>query len=787
MGKRLYSLVMFLVVSVLGGLLVAGLGVPAAGIASDAGKAGVAALDTLPAELETPPQAERSRVLMSDGSLLSYFYNENRVYRPLNEISLIMRQAQVGIEDHRFYEHGAMDLTATLRALVSNARGVTQGASTLTQQYVKLVQVSAAEARGDKLAMAKAQENTVTRKVQELRYAIAVEKRLTKDEILERYLNIAYYGGGAYGVEAAARHYFNVSSSKLTLAQAALLSGLVRNPVGTDPVRFPHLALERRNNVLDRLASNDVKLITVEEAEKAKAEGLKLKVTKSRLGCANSPFPLVCQYVEKSLLASPSLGPDEASRKDVLYRGGLTIQTQINPKVQRAAEKAIAARFDPRDPVISVMAMIQPGTGQILAMAQSRPKMGGAKQGGTYYNYAVTAKMGGAEGYQGGSTFKAFTAAAALDNDFAASQSYNSPGTKDFTGQIFKSCEGNFRSSKFPVTNAGSRSYGNINMFQAATNSVNTYFVQLEQDVGLCEVTGMAEKLGLKLALGGSLKERFQYIPSFTLGAAEISPLSMAEAYATFAARGLHCNAVIISAIKAKDGTNFEVPSANCKQVIDKSVADVINKVFQGPFTSGTARPAAIPGYQMAGKTGTEDGNRAIWTVGYTPEIVGAAMIAKDKANTKFWKARRYALRGARMPYSGTYISGSSGTEAGGWIFRPSMAAAIRILDIKPRAFAEPGQEALYGKRTLVPSCSGLGISACEARLKAAGFKTGKIWEYSNYGVGALVGLTPTGQQPKNTKIYLRLSRGPAPQKPSPTPTKSTAPTPTPTKKGRKP
>jgi membrane peptidoglycan carboxypeptidase len=415
--------------------------------------------------------------------------------------------------------------------------------------------------------------------------------------------------------------------------------------------------------------------------------------------------------------------------------------------------------------------------------------MGPAKQGGTFYNYSVTKRMGGAEGYQGGSTFKAFTAAAALENDFAASQTYRAPGHMDFTGKIFNSCRGAFRSSRFPVTNAGGRSYGSINMFQAATNSVNTYFVQLEQDVGLCEVTSMADKLGLKLSLGGSLKENFQYIPSFTLGAAEIAPLSMAEAYATFAARGLHCNAVIISGIKAKDGTNFEVPSANCKQVIDKDVADVINKVFQGPFTSGTARPAAIPGYQMAGKTGTEDGNRAIWTVGYTPEIVGAAMIAKDKANVKFWKPRRYALRGARMPYSGTYIAGASGMEAGGWIFKPSMTAAIRILDIQPRSFAEPGQEALYGKRILVPSCSGLGISACENRLKEAGFKTGKIWEYSNYAVGALVGLTPTGQQPKNTKIYLRLSRGPVPKKPEPSkePTKAPSPAPTPPKKKGKP
>ncbi|NMD45832.1 MAG: transglycosylase domain-containing protein, partial [Propionibacterium sp.] len=308
LGKRLYSLVMFLVVSVLGGLLVAGLAVPLAGMTAEVGKTTATAMDSLPAELTAPPQAQRSRVLLADGSTLVNFYEENRQYVPLSKIAPVMQKAQIAIEDHRFYEHGAMDLQGTMRALVSTVRGNTQGASTLTQQYVKMVQISAAMARGDAEGVQKAQENTIARKIQELRYAIALEKKFTKDQILEFYLNIAYYGDGSYGVEAAAMNFFGVHASKLNLQQAAMLAGMVRNPVGTNPRTsgLELVTLQRRNDVLDRMAQKDVAAITPQEAAAAKAKKLALIKPKPKLhGCANAEFPFICDYVERTLLASP--------------------------------------------------------------------------------------------------------------------------------------------------------------------------------------------------------------------------------------------------------------------------------------------------------------------------------------------------------------------------------------------------------------------------------------------------------------------------------------------------
>ncbi|MDN5564004.1 MAG: transglycosylase domain-containing protein, partial [Luteococcus sp.] len=253
-GNNAYHLAWFAALSVLSGLLVAGLALPAAYLTGSVVKAGAASLESLPAELSIGPQSERSKVLMADGSTLAEFYAENRVYVPLSKISPIMRTAQVAIEDDRFFEHGAIDFRGTARAALRSASGSTQGGSTLTQQYVKQVQIEAAVVAGDDEGVQKAQEQTLTRKVRELRYAVATEKKLTKSQILERYLNIAYYGDGAYGVEAAARHYFNTTAEKLTLPQAALLAGLVQNPVATDPVNNPTAAINRRSIVLNRMA-----------------------------------------------------------------------------------------------------------------------------------------------------------------------------------------------------------------------------------------------------------------------------------------------------------------------------------------------------------------------------------------------------------------------------------------------------------------------------------------------------------------------------------------------------
>jgi membrane peptidoglycan carboxypeptidase len=741
MGGLAYSLVMFVVVSVLAGVLVAGLFIPFAGMAGVTSNAAATELQSLPAELATPVPATRSKVLMGNGRTLAFFYDENRVPVKLKNIAPIMQTAQIAVEDHRYYEHGALDFKGTMRALVRNsaAGGTTQGGSSLTQQYVKMVQIEACQAKGDTQCVRDAQAPTMQRKIRELRYAIAMEKKFTKDEILERYLNIAYYGEGAYGVEAAARHYYSTKASELTLPQAAMLAGLVQNPDSNNPVRNPSAALDRRDVVINRMV--ELKLITLDQAREAKQAGFDQKdVTKTRNGCVGTRYPFLCDYVRRTLLNTPSLGKTEDDRKNMINRGGLIIQTAIDPKTQDLAQKRVSAVVGPRDPVISTMNMIQPGTGLIIAMAQSRPVMGNnAKKGQTYWNLAAEPAMGGIQGYQAGSTFKLFTLAAALEKGIPISKRFNAKSPLNFTGRRFTSCRGRERIwDRWSVRNAVGHSK-TIGMLEAAQFSVNTYFIQLELAAGMCRVTKMAARTGVKVGarIGQppvDIVREFQDKPSFTLGTVEVSPLSMAEAYATFAARGIHCDPIIVSKITTRSGKNLAVPDANCRRVVDKDVADGVNKVLKSVVDKGTGKRAKIyDGRAIAGKTGTIDSNEAVWFAGYTPEIAGVAMISVDNTKRPFIKRgsgyyRRGGVKGYRVPSTGVYLEGSGSGDAGMKIWRPVMQKYFQ--QIPKTGFSQPPRKIDVGKQVKVPSLSGMSIAAATRKLERRGFTVERRYVY---------------------------------------------------------
>ena len=501
------SVAMFLAISVLCGLLLSGLAVPFVALTSGLAKAASDSMQYLPTEFETPPQSQKSRILMADGSELANFFAENRTYVALDQISPLMQKAQVAIEDHRFYEHGAIDIQGLGRAVLRTLSGSTQGASTLTQQYVKQVQIETALIRGDEDAAAAAQAVSIERKIREMRYAMAVEERLSKNEILERYLNIAYYGDGAYGVEAAAHHYWNTTAKDLTLAQAAMLAGIVQNPVAFNPVKNPEKAIERRNQVLKRMASSEVGAITKEEADAAMQEGFdKSNLQTTPNGCTASQFPILCDYVVRTLTSDqmPSLGSTAEERTNRLKRGGLTIKTLIDPEAQQAAEAAVSQTVGAKDPVWGGSVLIQPSTGLITAMAQSRTKLGSG-EGETWQNVNVSTQYGGIEGFQPGSTFKPFVIGAALEQGVPTSTTFDAPQTMQFKGQKFKNCEGTFTFQGSWEPKNYDKAYGVIDMLKAAQNSVNTYFIQLEAKVGICASIDMAQKLGVKLADGTAM------------------------------------------------------------------------------------------------------------------------------------------------------------------------------------------------------------------------------------------------------------------------------------------
>lgn len=783
LGKRLYSLLMFFVVSTVGGLLVAGLVVPTAGVAAEVTKSAALLVDQIPAEFETPPQAVGSKVFMADGTELTQFYDDNRVYVPLSEISPIMQAAQIAVEDQRFYHHGALDLRGTLRALVQTSSGNTQGGSTLTQQYVKLVLLDKAVKDEDKEGIAAAKNRTFARKVLELRYAIALEQKISKDDILERYLNLAFYGDRSYGVQAAAHHYFNTTAKELNLPQAAMLAGLVRNPATTDPVNHEKLALERRNNVLDVMVST--KTITPAEAAEAKKVPFDRSLIQPiKHGCIGSRYPHLCSIVEKTLInMMPSLGPDRTSRENLLNRGGLTIHTEIDPRTQDAAQSAVSNFIHPTDPVIATMTIMQPGTGLIKAAAQSRPEIGNGP-GQTFWNYTMDKVRGGAEGYFGGSTFKAFTIAAAIEKGLSTQTSFDSPSRLTFAGDLFRTCDGTVaawgRRTGVPwtVTTGGG---GYYDMYTAARRSSNTYFVQLEQATGLCEVTTMAQKLGLQTAVGKEINDRSYQNPSFTLGTAEVTPISLANAYATLAARGKRCNPIILKSAVSPEGKEYEVPPADCQQVIPEAVADATNEVLRQPFRGGTAASANIPGYDLAGKTGTDTNAPTIWMVGYSPQLAGAAMITVDKKAPRYAKLRneQRSLEGAPIRGGTARLAGSSGRETGAGIWKPAMTVALEGLE--RGHFVAPPRETRVGHVVNIPSCAGKNLDQCRQALVEAGFSTRLVHVSSNRPRGTFLGISPSGRANQGATIRLQVSSGPAP-KPTSAPPSSAPPTTSPPK-----
>ena len=283
--RVLSHLVVMVAVAAVLGVVVAGLAIPFAGIAGIGARNVARTMDNLPEELKTEDLSQRTTILDANGNRLASLYDENRITVPLKGISRTMVKALVAIEDYRFYQHGALDLKGTLRALITNQAnsGVVQGGSSITQQLVKLTLLSQAKTKAEKKA---ATDDTYARKLKELRYAIALEQEHSKDWILERYLNTAYFGDGAYGVQAAAKHYFDVNARDLNLRQSALLAGLVKNPTGYDPTNFPDRAIERRDVVLDRMA--ELNVVPREKAEKNKLKDLGLNVQEVDNGCVNS-------------------------------------------------------------------------------------------------------------------------------------------------------------------------------------------------------------------------------------------------------------------------------------------------------------------------------------------------------------------------------------------------------------------------------------------------------------------------------------------------------------------
>ena len=662
------------------GVLLAGAVLPFVAVGALAARQVSEAVDRMPADLRMEPLPLRTELLDRHGTLVGLFYEQNRINASLANVAPVMQQAVLAIEDARFYEHGALDLRGTLRAFVQNQAQdeVEQGGSSITQQLVKMTLVNQARTAKERKA---ATRPTYARKLRELRYAIGVEKSHDKKWILERYLNTAYFGDGAHGVEAASQHFFSRSASEVTLPQAALLAGMVKNPTGYDPTVNPHAARQRRDLVLDRMA--ELGMLSPVTAARAQRGGLDLSITPAPNGCVDSAAPFFCDYVHQYLLKKRILGPTIKAQERVLNTGGLSIVTSLDMRMQRAAETSVRRHVHPTDQAIGGLAMVEPATGAVRALAQSRPMGPNQKRGQTFLNYVIPRLYGHANGFQAGSTFKVFVLATAIHQGIPLNSRIRAPERIAIPVNRYRTCDGRLRSTETwaPRNSTGS---GTFNLYTGTRQSVNTFYAQLELRTGLCQPYRLAKRMGIRLP------EQDAMVPAFTLGVAETNPLSMAEAYATFAARGVHCFSNPLTQIRAPDGDILATSRPQCEQVLRKHVADAVNDVLRGiQEPGGFGHSAGLSLDQpSAGKTGTIDRNMAVWFIGYTPHLASASMIAGANQNGHWVTLNGKMLAGERIEQA------FGSTQAG-----PMWGDAMKVIQrwLPDRDFVKPPRSVITG------------------------------------------------------------------------------------------
>lgn len=545
-----------------------------------------AAYQTLPPVSNNMRPAVSSQVFDRHGRLITTLHSDqNRLPIDINKVPQNLQNAFIAAEDNRFYDHIGIDPIGILRAIVTNLtnHGIAQGGSTITQQLAKNAFLS--------------QEQTLKRKVQEAMLALEIEHKYSKKEILEMYMNQIYFGQGAYGIQTAAKTYFNKDVDQLSLTQCAMLAGLPKSPNYYSPFNNLKEAEARKNVVLDQMAKYGY--ITTAQAEEAKKASLELSQNKQT--AANSETESFIDYVSQQVAAKYG--------DDALYKEGLKIYTTLDTEKQHAAVKAMRDLPDnytdangltqPQGALVS----IDPQTGYILAMVGGR--------GQDSFNRASMAVR------QPGSAFKPFVYLTALQDDM----------TPDSTMEDKKVSYGGWSPQN------SEKSYGGtMTLRQALALSVNTIAVQLADKVGTEKIINNAKKMGITTLVDkGSPNDNnlAMALGGLTRG---VTPLEMASAYGTFANKGVHVKPTAIIKILDRNGNVIEDNSnnkADATRVMSEREAYEMTSMLEGVIDHGTGTAAAI-GQPAAGKTGTTDDNKDAWFVGYTPTIVTAVWIGDD-------------------------------------------------------------------------------------------------------------------------------------------------------------
>jgi penicillin-binding protein 1A len=759
------------------GLLLGAMFLPAALAADDLVEAFRTDVLDLPplGEADVPPQ--NSYVFAADGEQLAELtFEENRVPVALADLPRSVVDAVLATEDANFYEHSGVNHLAIARAAFRNfqAGSIESGASTITQQYVKLTFLSP--------------EQTIGRKIEEAIYAIQLERQFSKDQILERYLNRAYFGSGTYGIGTAAERYFSKDVRNLTLGESAMLAGLLRAPEANNPIRSLENAQARRDIVLRQMATHG--FVTSEQASAAIRRPLVVDISEP----PPPAYPFWVDWVSRLLVsedlarslgtqvdALEAMGATPEERRRRVYQQGLRIHTTLDPQLQAFAEQAIADALtyeeEPPEEVASepagAIVTVEPGTGAIRAMAVGPHAYGSCVEDDSWVgqtdkgqllcdrtkvNPAVSGV--GGSGRQPGSSFKPFLVAAALESGLSPGLTMDARGPQEIPG-----C-GNNDGEQYTVNNSGGD--GILNMYQAVQQSSNVYMALLIGEIGPARAAQMAERL-----TGYPIPERDVYCP-LALGATEITPLAMANGYATLANRGIRCDPFPITRIENAEGKVIWEYTPTCERVLDTEVADRVVDMLKGPVSAGGTAPGANLGrWATRGKTGTTNDNVDAWFVGFVRQLATAAWVGYPNG-PRFYvdelsaeeacgsQRLRTECPPLRQTLRNVTIAGRGYARVfGGTIPAPMWAAYMRqaVEQLEPANFPDPGPIPAGRVPDLLSATS---IEEAERLAQEAGFRL-MVEEVSDYRApGTFVGQVPAAGEELGlgSPITLEVSDG---------------------------
>lgn len=771
-----------LVSGILAGILAAAAAFPLAGLFGLAAENGIQSFESLPTELTKSALPQTSYVYASDGeTLITSFYEENRREVTLDEVSPLMIDALLAAEDSKFYEHNGVDWAGIIRAAVANQGGDSQGASTLTMQFVRNTLIYSASTIDDVI---EASEDTYDRKLREARFAMAIEDSMSKEEILEGYLNVIYLGNQAYGVHSGSYTYFDKGPGELELWEAATLASLPKFPSYADGLIDGEgddtEIIDRRNWVLDRMASLDY--ITQAEADAAKEQPLGLNPRPVRSECVDvaiADWGFFCDYFKDWWSKQEAFGETPRDRISLLKRGGFQIVTSLDPDLQAKAMDAIHDKIDDDDPRALGAVTITPGTGHIRSMAVNRvysldlthngPRTDGRDDIESSYPNTTIPLLSGNEqssGFPAGSTFKMFTMLAALEAGFPLKTTLPSPyqyTTMYLTsGNDPSACGGYVGNASDNVkhwcpSNDGAYASGApLNMWGMFGKSSNTAFAQLQQMVGTSKAVEMAERLGVTFYPGSGVdqnRDRLDKYGVFTLGMGDTTtPLDMAEAYATVAAGGLHCEPMPVLQINGGDGSDWSAAAEpKCDQAIDKNVAyaavsaahcPVYDSADRTQCVGGTAREADDFGRPIMGKTGTADSDRSYWFIASTPNATTATFVGDPDNSSHDNLARNFH---DQVRQTGVKV----------------LKAAVKDLD--KADWPAPKDKVVNGENLVsIPSVKCMDPDSARSKVANAGFEVsiapGKFDSDCKEGEAATTSMT--GSAPKGSPIWILISNG---------------------------